>query len=723
MAGTDDRDADRSRGWRRVLLGCLVGIVAAGVALALWLPGALEDIEYRTWDWRVRLFARPGRATDDVVLILLDQQSLVWGKNANGLSWPWPREMYAIVTDFCRRTGAKSLTFDALNTEPSFYGMEDDAAFGGAMADYGYAAIATFLAPEDGSDSAWPDDVAASDISISGLGEWMSAERPQGVEFPTSDLPIAELARGARALGNANGIQDRDGVYRRGTLFSLFAGRVVPSIGFAAWLAANPGVHDLRIEHGWFTIDGLAVPIDRNGAAILRFRSRDRAYTVFQAAEVIRSELRMRNGETPSVDPLLLKDKYVFFGVSARGLLDLRPSPVNKKHPGVEINATQLDNLLSGDFMRTVPMLPAVVLLVLLCIGAGVVVTGAAGAGRSGLAYALFIPLAPALAAGAYVLGWWLHFVSLELGTVLSLVGSSLVAYATEGKQKRFLKGAFRQYLSPTVIEQIIAHPERLKLGGELRELSVFFSDLQGFTTISKGLSPVDLTTLLNEYLSAMTDIIQEEGGTIDKYEGDAIIAFWNAPLEVGDHAVRAVRAALRCQAQLAAMRPGLKERFGGDLLMRIGLNSGPAVVGNMGSRNRFDYTMLGDAVNLAARLEGINKVFHTYTMVSAATRALMADAFPVRELSNITVVGREDKPLVVYEPMMPDTYAARRPQLVVFGRGLRFYYEGRFAEAAEVFAGIAADDPPAAAYVEQCRKVEKEHAGPWTGVWKMTEK
>jgi adenylate cyclase len=381
-----------------------------------------------------------------------------------------------------------------------------------------------------------------------------------------------------------------------------------------------------------------------------------------------------------------------------------------------------LDNLLSGDFMRAVPVAPAVVLLVLLCVGTGIAVASAATAGRSVISYALLLPLAPALAAGAYALGWWLHLVSLELGVALSLVGSSLVSYATEGRQRRFLKGAFSQYLSPTVIEQIIAHPERLKLGGELRELSIFFSDLQGFTTISEKLTPVDLTTLLNTYLSAMTDIIQEEGGTIDKFEGDAIIAFWNAPLEVADHAVRAVRAALRCQEKLAEMRPSLKERYG-DLLMRIGMNSGRAVVGNMGSRTRFDYTMLGDAVNLAARLEGVNKQFRTYTMISGATRELMGGAFPVRELSRIAVVGRRE-PVVVYEPMTAAQYEARRPVLEVFDRGLHLYYEGRFAEAIPVFESTASDDPPAAAYVAKCRsEATASRDGPWAGVWKMTEK
>jgi len=272
------------------------------------------------------------------------------------------------------------------------------------------------------------------------------------------------------------------------------------------------------------------------------------------------------------------------------------------------------------------------------------------------------------------------------------------------------------------VIDQIIAHPERLKLGGELRELSIYFSDLQGFTTISEKLKPEELTALLNQYLSAMTDIIQEEGGTIDKFEGDAIIAFWNAPLEVADHAVRAVRAALACQERLAEMRPSWKERYG-DLLMRIGMNSGKAVVGNMGSRTRFDYTMLGDAVNLASRLESINKQFRTYFMISGATRALIGDAFPVRQLSKIAVVGRKE-PVVVYEPMTAARYEARRPVLATFDRGLRLFYEGRFAEAIGVFEGIAADDPPAAAYVAKCRaEAGKPREGPWLGVWTMTEK
>ncbi len=412
----------------------------------------------------------------------------------------------------------------------------------------------------------------------------------------------------------------------------------------------------------------------------------------------------------------------MFFGFTAPGLFDLKPTPMGT-FPGVEVNAAMLDNLLSGDFMRAVPVVLTALLLLLLSISAGIAVSSVSGGIPSALIYVAFLPLAPALGIAAYALGYWVQMVALELGTLVSLVGGSLVSYATEGRQKRYLKGAFKQYLSPLVIEDLIAHPERLKLGGESRELTIYFSDIQGFTGISEALGAESLTSLLNEYLTAMEEIIQEEGGTLDKYIGDAIVAFWNAPLEQPDHATRCVRAALRCQARLAELRPSYKERFGVNLLTRIGMNTGVVKVGNMGSRNRFGYTMLGDAANLASRLEGANKYFHTYIMISDMTLQKVGGAFPVRELSRIGVVGRKE-PVTVYEPMLPDQHAARKPTLEVFARGLREFYAGRFTEALKAFEEIADVDPPAAAYTEKCAQLAAQPPlDGWDGVWRMTEK
>lgn len=698
-----------------------MGAAASVFVLALQLPGFLDTFEGRTWDLRARLLARPAATTPQVALILLDQQSLDWGSKENGLSWPWPREVYGYIVEFCRQAGARALAFDVLFTEPSVYGVEDDAALAAAVADHGRFVSAIFPG-EQGSASSWPTDLPDPALEIAGLDRWMASRRPSGVSSARAAFPVTEIAAGSRVLANVNFEPDDDGVYRRTRLFNLFDGRVVPSLALGAYLAGADAPVRVSVRPGVLEVDGRRIAIDGEGRSILRFRFPQGTHEAYSAAAVIRAEVQRRAGEKPGLDPGLLRGRYVMFGFSAPGLKDLRPSPVSGTSPGVEINATMLDNLLAADPMSDVPVAVVAALTLGLALAAGVAAALVSGAALNALVYALFLPLPAALAFAAYPLGYWLPLVGPAVAVALTLVSDSLLNYATEGRQKRYIKAAFKQYLSPAVIEELIAHPERLKLGGERRELSIFFSDLQGFTGLSEGLSPEELTALLNEYLSAMTDIIQGEGGTIDKYEGDAIIAFWNAPIDQPDHAVRAVRASLRCQARLAEMRPAFKERTGKDLLKRIGLNSGPAVVGNMGSHTRFDYTMLGDAVNLASRLEGINKQFGTYTMMSRATRDLAGDGFAAREVSRVAVVGRKE-PVTVYEPMMPDEAASRKAVLDVFAAGLAAYYAGDFAEAQRYFASISREDPPAARYAERCREILASPPARWDGVWVMTSK
>jgi adenylate cyclase len=388
----------------------------------------------------------------------------------------------------------------------------------------------------------------------------------------------------------------------------------------------------------------------------------------------------------------------------------------------VEIYATLLDNFLSGDFMRQLPTPVTVTLLIILSLICAVSVTYFKSVLGSVIAIALFISFPVLLSFGAYQQGFWLPLVVQEIAIVVTIGLVLVINFATEGRQKRFIKNAFKHFLSPAVIEQLIVHPERLKLGGERRVLSIFFSDLQSFTSISENLEPEPLIELLNEYLTAMTDIIHEEGGTIDKYEGDAIIAFWNAPLEISDHAVKAVRAALRCQARLAEMRPAFRKRIGTDMHMRIGINTGSAVVGNLGSHTRFDYTVIGDAVNLAARLEGANKQFGTFTMISQSTYDLIQKNFKTRELARLTVVGRNE-PVTVYEPMMPAVYETRKEIFNSFNRGLDLFYKGDMEHGGKVFAEIQAHDPAAEAYAKKCQTFLNTELKDWHGDWVMKTK
>jgi adenylate cyclase len=388
----------------------------------------------------------------------------------------------------------------------------------------------------------------------------------------------------------------------------------------------------------------------------------------------------------------------------------------------VEIHATLLDNLLELDSLREMPTGWVVGLTLILTLFAA----GIARICRSGLQIlilAIPILLLPwVLGCAAYTHGYWLPMVVLWTGSLPALIAVLGVNYAVEGRQKRYLKNAFRQYLSPIVIDQLVAHPERLRLGGELKELTIFFSDVQGFTSISEKLDPQQLTEFLNTYLTGMTNIILEEGGTVDKYEGDAIIAFWNAPTDQADHARRGVRAALRCQALLAEKRDEWAARYGSKIFMRVGMNTGQVVVGNMGSDQRFDYTFLGDAGNLAARLEGINKKFGTYYIISEATRKRLGSEFHGREISRITVVGRRE-PVRIFEPVTEETENQNETLYAGFAAALQDYYAGRFGEAHRKFGAFQDQDPISARYVAQCEELILHPPKEWTGVWSMTEK
>lgn len=706
----------KSRLWQ----GLLAGSAGALIAFAFFIPGLMDRWEAKTWDWRVTLLAKPSAATPKIRLIMLDQKSLDWAKEENGLGWPWPREVYGPIIQFCRRAGAKSLAFDVLFTEPSKYGVADDQALAAQIKSFPHFVAAVYLSQTAGSEKSWPSFAFAPPLKIDGLEPWLSRSRSGA--FSRASFPVAEISAAASVLANVHMNPDADNVYRRAALFEVFDGKVLPSLALASVQAENPGA-TFKIVPGSFEAGGRTIPIDEAGRAILNFRGPSGTHKTYSAASIIQSELRLQSGEAPAVAADDFKGAYVLFGFSAPGLYDLRPAPVSGVYPGLEISATMLDNILADDFIRPVPLAVVFAVTLIMVLLAGAATSRVAGIFKSVLIYVLFISAPVVLCLAAYRLGFWMPLVVQEAAVVVTLFAAGLIYYTTEGRQKLFIKNAFKQYLSPDVIEQIIAHPDRLKLGGERKMLSIFFSDLEGFTGISEGLDPEALTRLLNVYLTAMTDIIHEEGGTVDKYEGDAIIAFWNAPLSQPDHAIRCVRAVLRCQARLAEMRPALRESLGKDLKMRIGVNTGYAVVGNMGSHSRFDYTMIGDAVNLAARLEGINKEFGTYVLISQATKEQMADAFPVREISRVAVVGRKE-PVVVFEPMLPESIDQSKQKMMdQFAEALASFYRGDFTGAKTIFSVIEDKDPVAKAYVAKCDKLIANPPESWQGVWVVTTK
>jgi adenylate cyclase len=693
--------------------------MAVGVLMsAIWLANGLTGLECTTWSWRVNAFARPGADTPRIRLILLDQSSLDWASDEMALSWPWPRQVYAPIIQFCQRAGARTVAFDVLYTEPSAMGVDDDQVFGEAIRAFPGFVGALYLSHNEGKDSEWPAPVAPPPVKLAGMQEWLADEKHSELVMQKATFPIVEVATNSHWLAEVKGWPDPDGIIRRTTPFRFFSGQAVPSLGLAAMLAGAPKEMETAcsVEGRWLHLGERRYPMDRKGRLILRYHGDQEIYQPVSAAAVIQSEVRLLEGGEPVVDPETFRDCYVFFGFSAPGLLDLRPTPVSNVAPGVFVHATLLDNLLSGRVMRDAPVGGVVAGTWLLTLLAGWGVLCSRHARQSVLLIGGVLIVAVGWSFVMYALGWWWPMVYPTLTVALVMVGGVVVNYATEGRQKQFIKSAFKHYLSPDVIDRILEDPGHLQLGGERRELTIFFSDLQGFSSISEKLDPQQLTALLNEYLTDMTDIILDEGGTLDKYEGDAIIAFWNAPLDQADHAERACRAALRCQQKLADRRAEFEERTGAKLLMRVGINTGEVVVGNMGSTRRFDYTVLGDAANLASRLEGANKNFGTYTMVSESTWEKGGCGFAYRELGRLRVVGRKT-PVKVFELTGLDP-ALRGEEAEAFEQALVLCAQNRLDEAQKSFAQWSAD-PAAQSYV----RFLKQHDGAWDGVWNLTSK
>ena len=709
---------------RKLAHGIIIGLLSAACAVFLSAAGHLDWLERITWDWRARVFAAPGRATDGIRVVMIDQTSLDWAKDTLQipLSWPWPRQLYTPILRALHEGGASAIAIDLIFTEPSFAGVDDDDAFGQSIADTGKVIGTLNLSNEQGLETTWNHQARNNNITVDGLQDYLATDRGKRVIKTRASFPVTPVASNAAILGSVMITkQDVDAIIRRAIPFHVFDDHFVPSLGFAAFMSAHPDT-PASITSDRLRLGPHSVPLDREGNVIIRYRGRSQTHRAINAAAVMQSGLQIMEGNPPAMDLSIFRDTYVFIGVTAPGAKDLRPTPLGRDYPGVELHATMLDNLLSGDFMEEVPLWLVILFTLGCCIATGITIRLLSKGVHDAIAAVILLAI-PFIAGGIYYeINQWMPLAVSATGIFFAISGSVVVNYTLEGRQKRYIKNAFKQYLSPAVIERIVANPDKLALGGELRELSIFFSDVQGFTGISERLTPPDLTALLNDYLTAMTDIILAEGGTIDKYEGDAIIAFWNAPLDVPDHARRAVRSALRCGRKLAEMRPRFKERIGQDIFARIGINTGQVVVGNMGSNQRFDYTFLGDAGNLASRLEGINKQFGTFIMISEYTAAHVKDECALRELSRVRVVGRTE-PLLVYEPLLFDDYEARADILKTFDVALQKFYAGDFRESLAIFETISDEDAPAGAYAAKCRALIDNPPDEWQGVWVMSEK
>jgi adenylate cyclase len=654
---------------KRLFYYSAVFVVTLFFSLGIHRLGVLNKIEYILYDWRVQTLSSFHTPDLSIVLVSIDQPSLDWMQKEQGIGWPWPREMYGVLSAFAKESGAKAIVFDMLFSETSLYTTSDDEAFADALKTF--PSVGAIVLNHDTHSKIEEPKTLVQPLTQNCTSSTTS--------YTNALLPVEALTHAFTMLGVVNASPDSDGVIRKARLCHTYKTRTLPSLALAAFQMLYPTQ---------------SMPFENEH--IVRYFNAPFSYQTYSAASIIQSWIALQNGTEPTVLTHELHDKIIFVGLSASGLFDQRVSPLSQNHSGVDIQATIFNNLISNTFITSMHFGYQFLLMLLF------------GAFTTALMYKAnqwwhFIPplvLLPLCVVGIgylfYYYGIWLHVTLLlsHLGSIVIVCG--IVGFLLEGRQKRYIKKAFSHYVSPSVVEKLIEHPEQLKLGGESRVLSIFFSDIEGFTSLSEILEPERLIEMLHEYLESLSNLILEHNGTIDKYEGDAIIAFWNAPVDTPMHETLAVKAALACQEALKTLNPQFKEKYGVTLHTRIGIHTGKVIVGNLGSAKHFDYSFIGDAGNLAARLEGVNKVFGTDILVSQTTYENVHDVL-FRHIATIKVVGRAQA-LNVYQPLAE---GYNEENLILFQEALHFFEAMEYEKAKEHFANISEHDCVAARYLE----------------------
>ncbi len=709
-----------SAGTKKILSAVAVGVAVYTLVMGIRMTRWFEVVELNAFDHLVRRYADPAKADSNLVLLAIDESSLeAFGR------WPWPRDRYGYVVRYLKGAGAKAVVFDVMFFEPDDNAEEFDQSF----ADDVKAAGNVFLPMLFQSEPApVPADVQAhATVKAEGAETGQATERHAGIK-----LPIPALAQQARGLGVINLSADADGPTRRLPLLGRVDGNLVPHLSVAVARYVLGG-GELAMGDGRLRIGTSSVPLDADGNLLIEWHgSLEQTYHArkYSIGRVLHAFAQQEKGERPDLDASLFKDKIVFIAGTAAGLYDLRVTPFSSATPGVLIHMAALDNLLHGQGLQAAPAWFSLLILLLLCLAS-------AGAFMLFPSYPVKFGVTIGLALAYYGLvahafaghERWLDLVFPEVALALTFGTAATVEYVTEGRQRRLMRAAFDKYMSSEVVEDIMRNPAAIKLGGEKKEISILFSDIAGFTTISEKMSPEDLVALLNRYLSAMTTIIKTtHRGNVNKYLGDGIMALFGAPLNDPKHASLACYAALDCQAELVRLRQIWKQEGLPEIGARIGINSGPCIVGNMGSEERMEYTVTGDSVNLASRLEGASKYYDTLILIGQRTAELAKNDVEVREIDLLRVKGKKE-PVVVFELLARKGQVEEKKRQVIdlYLEGLAAYKARNFPAACAKFSEAVTLDPsdgPSRVYLD--RSTTYRHQPPsadWDGVYEMTSK
>ncbi len=698
-----------------------LAILAALIILVLLIPyllqlsiPALQSLELKTLDWRFEWRGVESVEDSPIVLVTIDDYSY----EALSSQWPWPRSYYARVIENLTRAGAKVIGLDVILDAPDNHqnGPQYDRELAAAIRRSERVVLAWKLE---------------------------QAERTRSYQYLVEPIPILKEAAEDK-LGLVSIQSDQDGIYRRYPVAQSYQERYLLSFGLeilAQYKDYDPAIGIETTKDG-FRLGEIEMPLFDASSMLINFAGPRATFPYYSFASVI-DDRQFDLGPDYDLnyfsDNLLpdgiFKDKIVLIGSTVSELHDNFPTPFLEyedapmEMPGVEIHANALRTFLNKDYFGSPPFLISLItvfLLVVLIQFACFRLSAWWSLSITALLIIVYVFSQLSLFSNFHIV---MDMVAPSIAMFFSFVFTNLYQYVQTQREKKLIMGAFQQYVPTKVIQELIEHPEKLTLGGEERVMTVLFSDIAGFTTISESLKPRQLVMLLNEYLSEMTEVILKYDGIIDKYEGDAIMAEFGAPVYYADHAIKACNAALEMQNRLKQLSRKWRREGRPQLTCRAGINTGNMIVGNMGSKKVFDYTVIGDEVNLAARLEGANKPFGTHIMISESTHEIVEDYMITRPLDWIRVKGKH-RPVKVYELLdRKDSNSDLRLTniLPIYSTGIRYYETRKWSEAAECFRyclRLNPEDGPSKLYLQRVMEFSKHPpAENWDGVYELQSK
>lgn len=755
------------RGARRA--ASVAAVTALGTFVMLWCyvmqPRILLMLDYKVYD--AFLHTRPTIAVSGIpVIIDLDEASL----DAYG-QWPWPRFLLAALLQKLEEAGVSAVGLDILFSEEDRSSpgkirddlnrfLAIDVAFQGlpeALYDYdallakslrmdtvlgmycNFAAqvrndmeangTKTAAPGQRGTDSSapTPEQTPAPDAAAPPPAPVRAVVQrsPGAVPYEThlhktgiATLPLP-VFRPVAPVGMINMNADLDGVVRRIPLLGVYDGKLYASLSLRTLMAAlhqqmlflrtgPDGLESVRV--GEYT-----VPLAPDGSMTLPFKGPARTFPYYSVKDVLEGGIGKEQ----------LAGRIAFLGTSAPGLLDIRITPLERVYPGVEAHATALDAILTQSHLRVPPWTPG--LQTIAIVLAGLVSGVAFGFARP----KIYVPVAALLLGGTvygayHFFGQGLIISPLYVSLTIFILGAVLLVlrFWQEEKQKNVLRSAFSRYVAPEVVERI-ANLEGDIFAGEEHELSIMFTDIRGFTSISEKLSPKQIVSLLNHYFTPMTALVRGNKGTLDKFIGDALMAFWNAPVPVPGHPHLATLTALQMQEKLLKLNVELEAEFGVSVRMGVGVHTGKAYVGNMGSEELLNYTLIGDNVNLASRLEGLCSQFGVLVVVSAETKGQCGDGIAFLPLDTLRVKGKK-QPVSTFTVMRPEEREQNAAEYDRYLAAQESYVRGDFAVAYDAFASLVRDLPGKklyALYLERCETLLQSPPKEWDGIWTLTSK